>query len=179
MALTLTLEDGTGVTGANTYLSQADAVTYCGNWGYTQFTGAASQTQINALYYGAYALDRLFGRKYISIVPPVSQQGLLWPRYTIMGNDFRMYAQTAIPQCVKDAQCELAQMFVTGVSLFPNASDNILLKDASSQVGSLKQNRIYWEIPKDVEHYDGFRKVELILWPIIEQENNNGARLTL
>jgi hypothetical protein len=179
MALALTLEDGTGVTGANTYVTQTNAVTYATNWGFTSFTGAASQTQINALYYGAYALDKLYGRKYISVLPPVSNQGLLWPRYTIMGNDFRMYSQGQIPQCLQDAQCELANMYIQGISLFPNESNNRLFKDGSVQVGSIKQNQIYWKIPTDVEHYDGFRKVELILEPILEQENNNGARMGL
>src|SRR5579862_6281193 len=107
MTLALILEDGSGVPYANTYVGQDDAVTYATNWGYLMFTGATSQQQINALYYGAYALDRLYGRKYISVVPPVSPQGLLWPRYTIMGNDFRMYSQGVIPQCLMDAQCEL------------------------------------------------------------------------
>jgi hypothetical protein len=179
MSVTLIIEDGSGVTGSNTYVSQANAVTYAANWGFTSFTGAASQAQINALYYGTYALDRLYGRKYISVIPPVSPQGLLWPRYTIMGNDFKMYSQGFIPQCLQDAVCELANMFISGVSLFPNETDNRLFKSTSFKAGSLDIKNDYWKIPEDVEHYDGFRKVELILWPIIEQCNNDGARITL
>jgi hypothetical protein len=179
MALTLIQEDGSGVTGANSYVTQANAITYATNWGYTPFTSASSQSQINALYYGAYALDRLYGRKYISVVPPTSTQGLLWPRYTIMGNDFRMIAQNSIPQCLQDAQCELAYLYITGVSLFPNETTNRLYKSTSFQAGSFRTNNDYWKIPEDVEHYDGFRKVELILWPILEQCNNDGARMGL
>jgi hypothetical protein len=179
MSVTLIVEDGSGVTNANTYVSQAQAVTYATNWSYTSFTGASSDTQATALYVAAFALDKLFGRKYISVIPPVSPQGLLWPRFTIMGNDFKMYAQGFIPQCLRDAQCELANMQISGVSLFPNETDNRLFKMTSVQVGSVKQQNDYWKIPEDVEHYDGFRKVELILWPILEQCNNDGARMGL
>jgi hypothetical protein len=179
MALTLTIEDGSGVTNANTYVLQADAVTYASNWGFTAFTAADSQTQINALYYAAYALDKLYGRRYISVIPPVSPQGLLWPRYTIMGNDFRMYSQGSIPQCLEDAQCELANMYIQGVSLFPNESDSRTLKTSGARVGSIDTRGQYWKIPTDVERYDGFRKVELILEPILEQESNDGARMGL
>jgi hypothetical protein len=179
MAVVLTLEDGSGVTGSNTYVSQDEAVTYATNWGYTSFSSAASQDQINALYYAAFALDKLYGRRYISIIPPVSTQGLLWPRYTIMGNDFKMYGQGSTPQCIKDAQCELAVMFTQGISLFPNETTNRLFKSTSVKMGSLSQTNDYWKIPEDVERYDGFRKVELILFPVLEQANNNGARLTL
>jgi hypothetical protein len=179
MSVSLVLEDGTGVTGANTYIAQTPAVAFWTNWGYAIALAAASQTQINALYYGAYALDRLYGRRYISVVQPVSHQGLLWPRYTIMGNDFRMYSQGQIPQCLLDAQCELANMFINGISLFPNETENRLFKSTSVEIGLIRENNAYWKIPHDVERYDGFRKVELILWPILDTENNNGARISL
>jgi hypothetical protein len=179
MSLTLLVEDGTGLIGSNTYVSQADAITYATNWGLTPFLTATSTQQIQALFTATYSLERLYGRRYISVVPPVSEQGLYWPRYTIMGNDFIIYEQGFIPQQLKDAQCEMANMFVSGVSLFPNQSDNKLFKSTSVKVGGISQTNNYWKIPDDVEQYDGFRKVDLILWPILEIDNNDGARMGL
>src|ERR1700722_17527976 len=136
MAVTLIPEDGTGITGANSYVSLADAITYSTNWANTAFTGAATDDiRTTALFTAAYALDRLYGRRYISMQPPYSTQGLLWPRYTAMGNDYRLISANSIPQCLKDAQCELANMSIAGVSLFPNQSTNRLMKETSVTVG--------------------------------------------
>jgi len=178
MAITLLVEDGTRVTGANSYVSVNDAITYNTNWSNTAFTSATTLAQTNALYQAAYAMDKLYGRRYISIVPPASAQGLLWPRYAIIGNDFKIIAMNQVPQCVIDAQCELANMVISGVNLFPNESDNRLYKNMQVDMG-LKQNKTYWQKPTDVEHYDGFRKVELILYAVLNPEDNSKASLTL
>lgn len=179
MAVTLIVEDGTGITGSNTYIDVDDAVTYSTNWENTAFTAATSDEQAQALYAAAYSLDRLYGRRYISVLPPASGQGLLWPRYTIMGNDFRKITQGTIPTCLLDAQCELANLYLSGTNLFPNETDNRLFKETTTAIAVIKEANTYWKIPTDVERYDGFRKVELILFPILVQENNDGARWSL
>jgi hypothetical protein len=181
----LVVEDGTGVTGANTYISTASATTYCSNQYGPQNVFAAVATasppndQATALYSAAYAMERLFGRRYLSVMPFVSLQGLLWPRYTFLDNTYRLISMTQIPQCLLDAQCELALLYLNGTSLYPNESNNRLFRMLNVEVGSLSQKTTYWKIPQDVEHYDGFRKVELILYPILESEDNRNAQLTL
>ena len=179
MAITLLVEDGTRITGANSYVNVTDAITYNTNWNNTAFTSATTLAQTTALYQAAYAMDILYGRRYISIVPPASKQGLLWPRYAILGNDFKIIAMNQVPQCVIDAQCELANMVISGMSLFPNESDNRIYKNMQVDLGDIKQNKTYWSKPTDVEHYDGFRKVELILSPVLMPEDNSKASLTL
>jgi hypothetical protein len=77
---TLIVENGSIVPNANSYISQANAITYWTNWGYTQAIGASSSVQIQALYSAAYALDRLFGRFYLGKVARHSPQPMLWPR---------------------------------------------------------------------------------------------------
>ena len=181
MAITLIVEDGTIVAGANSYVSLASATTYLDNW-YPTTSGtwdsATVAQQTVALASAAYAMDRLYGRKYLSILPPASTQAMLWPRFTFMDNTYRLISNGQIPQCIKDAQCELAFVYLQGVSLFPNETDNRLYKNTQVDVG-VKINQTYWEKPKDVEHYDGFRKIELILFPVLEQESNSRARLSL
>jgi hypothetical protein len=182
MALAIVVEDGTIVSGANSYISVANASTYLGTWypgsAWDAAVAANDGTAEAALYAAAFAMDRVYGRRYLSTLPPASKQTMLWPRYTFMDNTYRLLSNGAIPQCVKDAQCELAMMYLNGVDLFPNESDNRLFKNLALDVG-VKINKTYWAKPTDVERYDGFRKVELILWPVIQSEDNSGARLSL
>jgi hypothetical protein len=46
-------------------------------------------------------------------------------------------------------------------------------------VGSGALTRQYWKVPQDVARYDGFRKIDLILWPVLETDDNRLSRLTL
>src|SRR6185437_4029457 len=78
--MNLVVEDGTFVPGANTYISLADATTYWTNWGYTADVGTDTTAQTVALYYAAYAMERLYGRFYIGQVAKNSPQNLLFPR---------------------------------------------------------------------------------------------------
>lgn len=178
MAVTIIVEDGSIVPGANSYISLADANTYLGNWYGTDWTGLDATAQASALFYAAFALDRLYGRKYLSVMPPTSGQTMLWPRYTFMDNTFRLIGNGQIPQCIKDAQCEMAMLHTQGVSLFQNESDNRLFRDIQLDMG-VKIKKAYWAKPTDVETYDGFRKVELILYPVLERCDNKNASLTL
>lgn len=75
----IVVEDGTIVSGANSYVSLANATTYWGNWGYS-LTNITTTQQTNALIQAAYALDKLFGRYYVGRVQHKSPQSLLWPR---------------------------------------------------------------------------------------------------
>lgn len=77
--MTLTVEDGTIVSGANSYVSLANAQTYWGNWGYS-LTDITTGQQTAALIQAAYALDKVFGRFYIGTPAKNSPQALCWPR---------------------------------------------------------------------------------------------------
>jgi hypothetical protein len=182
MALAIVVEDGTIVAGANSYISVAFATAYLDVWypssAWDAAVTAADGTAEAALYAAAFALDRLYGRRYLSVLPPASTQTMLWPRYTFMDNTYRLIPSAKIPQPIKDAQCELAMLYLNDVDLFPNESDNRLFKNIALDVG-VKINKTYWAKPTDSERYDGFRKVELILWPLIQSEDNTGARLSL
>jgi hypothetical protein len=255
MSTNLVVEDGSIVSGANSYVSLTDAQTYWGNWGYS-VTGYTSTQQTNALYYSAYAMEKLYGRFYIGRTAKYSPQALLWPRqfdsevptvvlandatgqgakfyvrvidgvvsnvyivngganYTaptltvydsqgtgatvaatvtagvitsvtitnggenyctpeeINANDHTVIAIDEIPQCLKDAQCEVAYLSLTGSNIFPEVSDEQKLKLARDQIGNLNFYREYQtdRYRLDGERIQGFRKVELILSPIINSQ---------
>jgi hypothetical protein len=77
--MTLIVEDGSIVTGANSYVTLANAETYWGNQGYS-LSGITSTEQTNGLIAAAYAMDKLFGRYYVGRAAKYSPQNLLWPR---------------------------------------------------------------------------------------------------
>ena len=78
---TLTVETGSIVPNANSYISLTDAQTYWTNMGYTSAQiGTDSTAQTNALWMAGYAMERLFGRFYMGKIAKHSPQSMLWPR---------------------------------------------------------------------------------------------------
>jgi hypothetical protein len=255
MTISLVVEDGSIVAGANSYISLANAQAYWSNWGLSIGMNS-DQQQTNALFYAAYAMDKLFGRMYVGHLMKDSPQALLWPRQGLQYNrpfvqitdatgfgaravarvldgavqdvfmveegagytapvvkilDWRCQNQTAsvtanltsgaitsmtvntpgnsyisapsfkdnnnvlvypntIPQQLMDAQSEFAMLYLnnpTMPQLFPNESDNRLIRDTRNRFGTIDISVDYWNLEVDQERYTGFRKVELLLWPIL------------
>lgn len=109
MAVTLTVENGTGLTNANTYLSLADAVAYFNNRNDTSFNGATPDQGAGALVRAAQGMDywlngRWYGRR------ATQAQALDWPRIGVVDSDCYPIAKNIIPQKIKNAQCEIAKI---------------------------------------------------------------------
>jgi len=95
---TITVEDGTIVTGANSYVSEADFSTYATDRGIT-ISGTAAVLLIQAMDY--LEAQPFKGLKYSE------DQPLQWPRYGVVIDSYEL-ASDAIPQSLIDVQCELA-----------------------------------------------------------------------
>lgn len=123
MALTLVVEDGTGKSDANSYVSVADCDAYHDKHLYaTDWTSASGSTKDKALAMATMAIDAnmdYYGWK------KTSDQALLWPRVRV--NDKEIYDVTVgadlsvsnyyfneneIPQQLKDATCEMARELI-------------------------------------------------------------------
>lgn len=93
----IVVEDGTGKTDSNSYISEADLTTYATDRGVT-IAGTAAVLLIQAMDY----IESLpfKGRKY------TQTQALQWPRYAVYIDGFPV-AVTEIPQALKDALCEI------------------------------------------------------------------------
>jgi hypothetical protein len=109
--MALTIEDGTGVTGADSYVSISDIRTYALN---RNLTLPAGDAEIEALARGA--VDYLEGRRLeYKGIKSTSTQALQWPRTdldadgVIVGIEVDGYelGLTAIPKELKLAQCQL------------------------------------------------------------------------
>lgn len=174
MAVTLIVEDGTGLANANTYVTLAESNTYFADQGNAGLAWAAPDELKNEYLANACAaLDRVFGRDYISYLraSDTTIQSLLWPRENVWDKHNRRIPAGFIPQEVKDAQCEMALLLQQGVDLYPEGRrDNFLLSE-SVAIGEISQSQTWQRSAKEQAMYEGFRKIELILWPILKPKN--------
>lgn len=97
MTLTLVVEDGTVVAGANTYLTEADANTILEDYGYVLTPATADVNLVTSSRY----LNRFRGRYKGSLVD--ASQPLQWPRQGVY-IDCNLLASDEIPDEIKIAQ---------------------------------------------------------------------------
>jgi hypothetical protein len=118
--MALIVEDGTGLSNADSYISVADCDTYAGNYGLSSWLAETDNNNKEiALRVATQNIDL---RDYVS-EKLVSDQSLEFPR---------LDPEVAFPQKVKDACCILADLYLSGVDL--NATAEVISQIAV-QVG--------------------------------------------
>jgi hypothetical protein len=120
--MTLIVEDGSNVPGAQTYVSETDAVTYATARGYT-FSQPIDQVLLAAM-------DWLEAQQFIGI-RGYYIQSLQWPRLKIM-IDLYWVQNNTIPQLLKDCECEIAIAIDNGEAPFASIPDKITKIRASN-----------------------------------------------
>jgi hypothetical protein len=111
--MAITVEDGTIVTGAESYVSAATATTYHTNRGNTAWTGADAVKEA-ALRRAATYLDGRYRLRWKGARVYPLTQAMEWPRAGVETEDGQALDITTIPQRLKDAQCELALRALSG-----------------------------------------------------------------
>lgn len=126
MAITLTPEDGTGIAGANSYISVADAdayfeaALYPGDW-----ATLPDERKKAALITATRTLEGAMiwkGRH------TTDDQGLQWPRQGIPRPDRgpgALWPSDEVPQAVKDATCEMAKLLLTSDRSAPAETEGL------------------------------------------------------
>lgn len=118
--MTIIVEDGTGVAGANSYASETDADAY--------FEARANATWEDsdedkeaALVRGTAAIEAKYGSRYPGTRVSGRSQALGWPRTGATDADDEEIADDEIPQEIIDAVCEAAlrELLVPG-SMMPD-----------------------------------------------------------
>ena len=175
--ITLIEETGLKPIGANTYVSLADAETYHTNYANTDWTGNTDdEMKKQALVTATQAVDLLYGERYMSTIYPDSAQALLFPRLWFMDTDARIVRENTIPECLKRAVYELALMQLNGVDVFPMQAIGSLVKTASVKVGDIATATEYFKAAEG-ESFAGFRKVDILLRPILKSKQAGSWRL--
>ena len=110
--MALIVETGSIVVNADSYISQADAITFLdGYYGeYDEeaaaFLGLSSTRKDIILRRAAYDLDRKYALKYKGY-KIVQTQELCGPRYNVVDEDGFEVPSTSIPRRIQRAQCEV------------------------------------------------------------------------
>ena len=162
--MALTVEDGTGIQDADSYVSTADADTYWDNRQHTTFyttwDAASTDEKEGALREATTHLDAIYGPYYIGIRRG-RVQGLLWPRTG--AHDDADYPLPDLPREIQDACCELAARAVSA-----------RLSEDVDRGGAVKRKREkIGEIEEETEFFDGatthkrYGAVDGILAPLL------------
>ncbi|HSW65281.1 MAG TPA: DnaT-like ssDNA-binding protein [Dissulfurispiraceae bacterium] len=110
MPITLTVEDGTRPTGANTYASLADADAYWADRGNSTWEDATDDEKAAALIQATDYLNGLpwIGRK-------VAIRVMAWPRYDVIVDSYAL-GSDEIPDEVVQATCYMAGEIIGGAT---------------------------------------------------------------
>jgi len=172
---TLIVEDGTKPVGANSYVSLEAADAYHAAYGNLDWPGDESSEQKNqSLILATQSVDLLYGPRYLSFVYPDTHQSLLFPRAWFTDNNGIIVPENTIPVCLINAVCEVALMNLQGIDIIPVESSANYIKAESVKVGGVAIEQEYW-LPKTQESYEGFRKVDLLLYPILKTKSGSSG----
>jgi len=163
---TIILEDGTGVSNANSYVTLAESETYFaakGELGWAGTDDFKNQNLINATT----ALDALYGQRFISFMADELNQALLWPRDDTYDLNQRRIEEGTIPNSLKNAQMEMALLNQNGVNLYPEGNTNNDITQRAVSIGDISDSKTFQSTNKEQATYEGFREIELILRPIL------------
>lgn len=127
---TIIVEDGSGVTGANSYVSESELATYAADRGVT-LTGTDTVLLIQAM--DSLEQESFKGDKVLS------DQALQWPRMNVVLDGYYIDSD-GIPQLLKDAQMET----VIAIDAGNNPLNTVARATKSTKVGSI-----------EVEYMDG------------------------
>lgn len=103
--MVLTVEDGTGLPGANAYVSLSEANTYFSERNNTVWAGKTNPEKEAAILYATSFLDAQF---YWLGHIKYTEQALGWPCILVYDREGRSIDTTSVPRKVKNAACELA-----------------------------------------------------------------------
>jgi hypothetical protein len=109
MPVTVVVETGSGVTGANAFLSVADWKAYADQQGWDYSTAEYTEDQIgSAIVRGRAWLDAMYRSRWPGSRANGREQSTAWPRKDATDGDGEVIVDDEIPAEVKDASAEAA-----------------------------------------------------------------------
>jgi len=130
--MALVVEDGTGKTDAESYVSVADAITYLTAFGsHATFLAASTADQEKSLRMATQWLDTYFQASWKGCRGS-EDQALAWPREGVYDHDAYLVDWNSIPKLLKNATSEMASRF----SVAGNAD---LVKDVGKGAGAVSR----------------------------------------
>lgn len=103
--MALVVEDGTGITNANAYVSVSEADSYFQARNNTSWNARNTPDKEKAILYATSFLDGVF--YWLGHIKK-NEQALGWPRILVYDKEHRPIDSDSVPRKIKDATCELA-----------------------------------------------------------------------
>lgn len=115
--MALIVEDGSGVSAADSYISTADADTYWAKFGSpSEWSNASTAQKESALRHATRWIDEQYARRWAGVVTHSSQE-LRWPRSGVTDDEGRIIDDTEIPRVLSEAVCQFAFLHLAGGGL--------------------------------------------------------------
>lgn len=177
--MSLIVEDGTSKNNSESYVSVADLQTYATKWGITGLSSDTTKLEV-LLRHAARAVDNLY--TFIG-VEASTEQAMEWPRVPTAYNNYigtyttyslysypssRPTVPTGIPQKLKDAQCEMALVYLTVDPMGAVDTSKVGLIEEQKQVDVLKTVKKWDSGSQSPEQVTAIRKVTILLSELIE-----------
>lgn len=158
--MTITVEDGTGLADAETFISVADADTYHSRRGNTTWASLTTDEKEQALRRAADYMEQVYRMRWAGY-RKTTTQALSWPRYDVpledVGYGYAYYDSDSVPQIVKNACAELAW----------RAAAEELAPDIEQRVTREKIGPIETEYAEHGPQYKQFRAIDNMLAPVL------------
>lgn len=139
------VETGTGVTGATSYISIANADIYVTDYiaTTTAWEAATDDETKLALNLASRYLDRKYGRRYKGDVRLLYTQGLLWPRLGALTDDGDDLGNDEVPTILEHATVEVANYFIVNDAIYPDADNKGSIKRKKVKIDVLEIDTEY------------------------------------
>jgi hypothetical protein len=161
----MTLVTTPGDPNADSYVSLVEAAAYFTKRGETTFAALADDAAREvALRRSTAYLDNQYRARWMGI-NSFQVQSLAWPRVDGLRGYYRGYTQqlldlngwpipiATVPQQVKDAVCEVALLYVAGVTLEPRLVRGGLIKSQRDKVDVLETETVYMDGASVVDRF--------------------------
>jgi len=158
--MALTVETGTGSATADSYISEADAITYLDKYAASGssnvFTAASTAAAEIALRNATRTIDSMFALRFKGS-RLLETQALQWPRVGVVTNDNFAVDSDSVPALVKHATCELALRFIADSS----GHDTSRLTPDQDKPGAILEERLKADVVETETHYAGASQQKL------------------
>ncbi len=163
--MALVVEDGTGKTDADSYLSVADADTYhAAHSGSTDWSGASEADKEKGLRLATQYLDAKYNGRWRGYKND-STQALAWPRGWGVDDEDYAIDDASVPWQLENATAELALKVVEGDTLLVDVSKPAAISSKSIKAGPIAKSVTYLGGLTAQKKYS---MVDMLLVPLIE-----------
>ena len=156
----LVTEDGTGVAGANGYVTMEECAAYALAHGLT-FTTSPSTTGETAIIRATAYIDAVYRMRFVGYKTHGRDQVLEWPRTGVLDSQYFPIANNEIPIEIKNATCECAvREFAVPTSLMPDL-------ERGGQIRRLQAGSVAIDYGANASAITTFRTIDGILGNLI------------